>query len=85
MKNDMKTNVNKAVDTASEYANEAADKATDVTNQAVDKLSEKGKQAKKFEKRLRNEYSEYIRDNPLTSVGIAMGVGFLLSKLMSNR
>jgi len=34
---------------------------------------------------LRNEYSEYIRDNPLTSVGIAVGVGFVLSRLLSNR
>jgi ElaB/YqjD/DUF883 family membrane-anchored ribosome-binding protein len=85
MKTAMKTTVNKAVDTASELAHEAADKATDVTSQAADKLSEKGKQLKNVEQRLRNEYSEYIRDNPLTSVGIAMGVGFLLSKLLSNR
>jgi ElaB/YqjD/DUF883 family membrane-anchored ribosome-binding protein len=73
------------VDKVSDLAHEAVDKVTDLTNQGVDKLSEKGEQLKNVEQRLRNEYSEYIRDNPLTSVGIAVGVGFVLSRLLSNR
>ena len=73
------------VDKVSDLAHEAVDKVTDLTNQGVDKLSEKGEQLKNVEQQLRNEYSEYIRDNPLTSMGIAVGVGFVLSRLLSNR
>jgi ElaB/YqjD/DUF883 family membrane-anchored ribosome-binding protein len=74
-----------SVDKAADVAHETVDKVADLTNQGVDKLSEKGEQFKKVEQQLRDEYSEYIRDNPLTSVGIAVGVGFVLSRLLSNR
>ncbi|WP_394808893.1 YqjD family protein [Nitrosomonas sp.] len=79
---------NKIVDKGDELnalAHEAIDKATNATNQVADKIGEKGVQLKHAEQRLTKECSIYIRDNPLTSVGIAMGVGFILSKLLSNR
>lgn len=66
-------------------AHEAIDKAARATNQAAERLVEKGDQLRNAEQRLMHECSVYIRDNPITSVGIAMGVGFLLSRLLNNR
>jgi len=66
-------------------AHEAIDKATNATNQVADKIVDKGVQLKNAEQRLAEECSIYIRDNPLTSVGIAIGVGFILSKLLGSR
>ncbi len=79
---------NKIVDKGDELndlAHDAIDKATQATNQVADKIDEKGNRLKHAEERLAKECSIYIRDNPLTSVGIAMGVGFILSRLLSSR
>ena len=77
-------NVNKVIDTVSDLAEEAVDKTTKATHLAADKLVEKGDQLRSAEQRLLKETSAYVRDNPLTSVGIAIGVGFLLSKFFGN-
>lgn len=78
----MKT-INKAVETASDFADEALNKTTKVAHEAADMVAEKGEQLRNVEQRLMKETSNYIRDNPITSMGIAIGVGFLLSKLFS--
>ena len=78
-------NPNTVVDTVSDLAHEAVDKASKVTNQAADTLVEKGEQLKNAEQRLMKKASNYVRDNPITSVSIAVGVGFLLSRLFNNR
>lgn len=78
-------NLDTVVDTVSDFAHETVDKATKGTQHAVDKIDKEGVQLKHAEQRLTEECSIYIRDNPLTSVGIAMGVGFILSKLLSSR
>lgn len=69
----------------SEYAHKAADKVTNVTHQAVDKLGEKGEQLKNMEEQMMNNFTDYTRKHPLKAVAIAAGVGFLLSKLFSNK
>ena len=78
-------NTDSTVDAVSDFAHGAVDKATNATNMAVDKISEKGEQLKITEQRLVKEASDYVRDNPMTSVCIAIGAGYLLSKLLSNR
>ena len=72
-------------DELSNLAHETIDKATTATHEAIDKLGEKRDQLMNAEQRLMKKYSTYVRDNPVTSVGIAIGVGFLLNKLLSNR
>lgn len=34
---------------------------------------------------VKNELTEFVKKNPLTSVAIAAGVGFLLARLLSGR
>ena len=73
------------IDKASNFAHEAVDKLAKVTNEAADALDEKGMHLKYAEKRLLKNCQAYIRDNPATSLGIAVATGFLLSRLLSNR
>lgn len=74
--------MNDTIDKASNFAHETVDKAVDTANQVADKISEKGEELRDTEERLRNEYSNYIRENPCKSLIIAMGAGFILSRLL---
>ena len=71
------------IDKASHSAHEAVDKIANATNQAADALGEKGEQLKNAEQRLMKNCSVYVRDNPISSLGIAIAGGFLLSRLLS--
>lgn len=73
------------IDKASSSAHEAVDKIASATNQAAEALSEKGAQLKNAEQQLMENCRGYVRDNPITSLGIAVVAGFLLSRLLSGR
>jgi ElaB/YqjD/DUF883 family membrane-anchored ribosome-binding protein len=73
------------IDKASSSAHEAVDKITSATSQAAEALSEKGVQLKNAEQQLMENCRGYVRDNPITSLGIAVAAGFLLSRLLSGR
>ena len=73
----------KTKDKISHSAHEAFDKIADVTNQATEALGEKGEQLKNAEQKLIKNCRGYISGNPITSVGIAVAAGFLLSRLLS--
>ncbi|MDD5322466.1 MAG: hypothetical protein PHD43_18015 [Methylococcales bacterium] len=70
-------------DKVSNSAHAAYDKIADATSQAVETLGEKGEQLKKTEQQLMKNCRGYIRENPMTSVSIAVAAGFLLSRLFS--
>ena len=70
-------------DKAANSAHEAYDKIADATSQAAEALGEKGEQLKNAEQQLMKNCCGYISDNPITSVGIAVAAGFLLSRLLS--
>jgi len=72
-------------DKASQFAHEAGEKIANATNQASDTLSEKTEQLKNAEQRLMKDCCGYVQDNPVTSLGIAVAAGFLLSRLLSAR
>ncbi len=72
-------------DKVSHSAHEAYDKIADATSQAAEALGEKGEQMKKAEQQLMKNCRSYVRDNPVTSLGIAAAAGFLLSRLLSRR
>jgi len=73
------------IDKASNSAHEAVDKIASATNKAAEALGEKGEQLKNAEQQLMENCRSYVRDNPMTSLGIAAAAGFLLSRLLSGR
>ena len=72
-------------DKASQFAHQAGEKIANASNQAADMLSEKGEQLKNAEQHLMKDCSDYVKNNPATSLGIAVAAGFLLSRLLSAR
>ncbi|MDT4328459.1 DUF883 family protein [Methylomonas sp. MED-D] len=73
------------IDKASNYAHEAVDMIANASNQAAETLDQKGEQLKTAEQRIVKNCQVYIRDNPVTALGIAVAGGFLLSRLLSSR
>jgi len=73
------------IDKASHSSHEAVDKITNATNQAAEALGEKGEQLKNAEQQLMESCRGYVQDNPITSLGIAVAAGFLLSRVLSGR
>ena len=72
-------------DKAANSAHKSFDKFASTTNQAAEALGEKGEQLKNAEQQLMEDCRVYVRDNPITSVGIAVAAGFLLSRVVSGR
>jgi ElaB/YqjD/DUF883 family membrane-anchored ribosome-binding protein len=70
---------------ASNYAHEAVDKVASAATHATEAFDEKSERLKKTEKRLIKDYTNYTRDNPITSLGIALAAGFLISRVLSGR
>jgi ElaB/YqjD/DUF883 family membrane-anchored ribosome-binding protein len=70
---------------ASNLAHEAAEKIASASSQVADTIGEKGEQLKNAEKRMVENCRGYVRDNPITSLGIAVAAGFVLSRLLSGR
>lgn len=66
-------------------AHEAVDKAANAANQAADALGKKGEQLKNAEQQFVEDCRGYIHEHPVASLGMAVGAGFLLSRLLSGR
>ncbi len=73
------------IDKAASSAHETIDKIASATTNAAESLSDKGRQLKNSEQQLLENCRGYVRDNPVTSLGIAVAAGFLLSRVMSGR
>jgi len=73
------------IEKASKSAHEAVDKIASATNQAAETLGEKSERLKNAEQQLVENCRGYVRDNPITSLGLAAAAGFLLSRLLSSR
>ncbi|WP_262966991.1 glycine zipper domain-containing protein [Methylobacter psychrophilus] len=74
------------IDKAANSAHESFDKFASTTHQAPEEaLGEKGEQLKNSEQQLLEDCRVYVRDNPITSVGIAVAAGFLLNRVLSGR
>ena len=71
------------IDKAANSANEAIDKVASSVNEAAEALGKKGEQLKNAEQQLLEDCRVYVRDNPITSLGIAVAAGFLLSRVIS--
>ncbi|WP_020485184.1 DUF883 family protein [Methylomonas sp. MK1] len=73
------------LDKASNYAHETYDKLADVAANTAETLAETRDELMDAEKKLMKNSRRYIRDNPITALGIAAAAGFLLSSLLRCR
>ncbi|PWW39446.1 ElaB/YqjD/DUF883 family membrane-anchored ribosome-binding protein [Idiomarina loihiensis] len=84
----MSNNQAKTEETVNKSANKAhdtIDKVADAAKHASDNLSEKGQSFKAAEEKWVSNATDYVKKNPLKSVGIAVASGYLLSRLFSDR
>ena len=75
----------KTIEKASHFAHDTVDKIAGMANQSAEAIDEKTGQLKNAEQLLMNDCHQYIRDNPVMSLGIAAAAGFMLSRLLSGR
>jgi len=73
------------VDRMTAGAHEAVDKVSSVASHAVETLGVKGDQINAAEQRLVASTRKYVQENPVTSVGIAVATGYILSRIFSSR
>lgn len=82
------------IDTLSNAAEEAAEKIAGATGRAAETLSEKseeiaevvsekGRQLMAMEDRFLKNCRDYIQENPMAALGIALATGFALSQILS--
>ena len=77
--------VDHTVDQLRAGVHSAVDKAANATTQAAEALGQKSEQLKNMEQQFLENCRGYINKNPAASLGIAVGAGFLLSRLLSSR
>jgi ElaB/YqjD/DUF883 family membrane-anchored ribosome-binding protein len=82
---DKTTDVNETVEQIRTGAHSAVDKAADATVQAAEVLGQKGEQLRNAEQECMEQCRSYIHERPFTAVGLALGAGFLLSRLLDGR
>lgn len=74
-----------AVAGIAEGAHNVVDKATGAATQAVHLIEETGQYYKYGRERAVKATSKYVHENPVTSLAMAVGAGFLISRLLSSR
>lgn len=74
-----------AVDRVATGAHQIVDKLAGVAANTADSLGIKGEQLKEAQSRLTEASRDYVRENPLTSIGIAVAAGIILSRLINSR
>ncbi|MEO8599426.1 MAG: DUF883 C-terminal domain-containing protein [bacterium] len=74
-----------AVDNISAGAHVGFDKAVDVVNKATETIQTKQVELKIAQAKMLENSRIYVQQNPLTSVGIAAAVGYVLSRLLQSR
>lgn len=86
MKTTNRTNeFNETVDQLRSSAHSAVDKTANATVHAAKVFSKKGDQLKNTEEQYMEQFRNYVYERPFASFGLAMGVGFLINHLLSDR
>lgn len=73
------------VDKVAAGAHNLVDKLAGAASKTADTLDVKTGQLKDAQARLAENCRDYVRENPLASLGIAVAAGFLLSRLLASR
>ena len=66
------------VDRLSQSAHEAVDKAASVASTYAERFSSKGDELMQMQEDWMTTARDYVRDNPLQALGIALAAGYLL-------
>jgi ElaB/YqjD/DUF883 family membrane-anchored ribosome-binding protein len=74
-----------AVDRLASSAHEVVDKVAGVATQAAETLGVRGEKIKSAQDKLVESAREYMREHPVATLGAAVAVGFVLSRLLSSR
>lgn len=74
---DAEKKAREAADTVCESMHDAVDTA----KRAADKIEQKGEKFIENQERMIGECRGFVRENPMTSLVIAAGVGYIISKL----
>jgi ElaB/YqjD/DUF883 family membrane-anchored ribosome-binding protein len=74
-----------AVDRLASGAHRAVDAIAGAATQAAQTVAAKGSRLKNAEAQLVEDCRTYVRSNPGTSIGIAVGAGFILGRLLRSR
>ena len=61
--------------------NETVDKLTEKGGKFADELCEKGENFMQSQEKVLGECSTWVRENPLTAIAVAAGVGYVFSKI----
>lgn len=74
-----------AVDSMASGAHRTVDAMAGAASRATQTVGGKAEQFLNAEAQLVESSRTYVRDNPITSLAIALGVGYVLSRLLSSR
>ena len=69
----------------SETAHETMDRVTQAASQAASRLGERGEELWALQGRAADTARSYVREHPIATIGIALALGLLISKLTSRR
>ena len=72
-----------AVERVATGAHQVVDKLAGVATNAAETLGVKGEQLKQAQTRVTENIRDYVRENPLASVGIAVAAGILVSRFIN--
>lgn len=78
-------NAHPAVDRLAAGAHGAVDRLAEMADSTAARLSKQADQLNAARLRASANCGAYVRENPLTSLGIAAAVGFVLSRLINSR
>jgi len=79
---DEKETTMNTTDKVANFAHETVDAVADASNHARAAFDEKSDQIINAEQQLLKNCQTYVRENPVTSLGLAVAGGFLLSRLL---
>ncbi len=77
--------VRPALDRLASSAHQVVDKAKGAATQAAESLGAQADHLKEAQTHLVEACGGYMRTHPVTSLGIAVGVGYLISRLMASK
>ena len=78
-------NPQQTVDRLSQSAHDAVDRAASAASTYAERFGEKGEELMQMPQDWLDTARDYVRENPLQAVGVAVAAGYLLSILMRSR